>query len=258
MKSKILSILLAFFLSTNAFAGVTFDETDDRIDLGTTGLPTQASAITLFAVFELGDLSGNKTIVGDWNGNCVIGCNWLMNFEDAATDLLYVGKGNGGGGYNRITFSSPSSGVVYRMAAGLIADGSTACRGNLNGTTSTTCTFWFNSNAGTSQDPNIGDLNGGGAGNPFKGNIYTVCIWSSLLTAAEMSQLVTSQTKNVCSQISPSTLEGEYYLDDQPDGTSGDGDTFRDRSENINNGVGNDGANNTGLTMIAEKVSTYP
>jgi hypothetical protein len=59
--------------------------------------------------------------------------------------------------------------------------------------------------------------------------------------------------------FSPASIcAGLYWpLDNQPDGTAADGDTYRDRV-GTNNGTGSDGANNTGLTNIAEKVLSYP
>jgi len=53
-------------------------------------------------------------------------------------------------------------------------------------------------------------------------------------------------------------LVGYWPLDDSPDGTSGDGDTFVDRSGTGNNGTGVDGANNTGLTVKASSYLMYP
>ena len=59
-------------------------------------------------------------------------------------------------------------------------------------------------------------------------------------------------------QLFGSNLKTYLTLDDLPDGTSGDGDTFVDRSGNGNDGTGSDGGNNTGLTWVGESILSYP
>ncbi len=90
------------------------------------------------------------------------------------------------------------------------------------------------------------------------GTLSDVAIYNKVLSATEISILSSSRVKRMPLQISPSNLLAYWPLDDQPDGTSGDGDTFRDLSGNGNNGTGDDGANNTGLTALAEFILSYP
>mgnify|MGYP003394429653 FL=1 len=102
----------------------------------------------------------------------------------------------------------------------------------------------------------VGSESGGGT--YWDGIISYVAIWNVVLTQAEVTLLSSSKVKTMPLQIRPSNLKLFLPLDDQPDGTSGDGDIFHDRSSNANNGTGGDGANNANLTAKAEDFFSYP
>jgi len=96
-------------------------------------------------------------------------------------------------------------------------------------------------------------------GEYFNGQIAEVCIWGNrLLMDAQARQLLSSYSKGFARQMYPADIKEYWLLDDQPDGTSGDGDTFKDISGNGKNGTGDNGGNNTGLAMAAEQVLSYP
>jgi hypothetical protein len=88
------------------------------------------------------------------------------------------------------------------------------------------------------------------------GQIAEPTVWNAGLTPSEMYELFNSNTPDKPLSIQPSNLIAYYPMDDQPAGTSADGDTVRDASGNNNNGTGDDGPNNTGLTWRAEDLFT--
>ena len=60
-------------------------------------------------------------------------------------------------------------------------------------------------------------------------------------------------------KIQPATLVKYMPLDDVPDGTSADGDSFRaECGSSLTAGTGVDGADNVGLSSVAEKTLSYP
>ena len=78
------------------------------------------------------------------------------------------------------------------------------------------------------------------------------------LSQSEIELLANSHVRYIPIQLFGSNLKTYLTLDDLPDGTSGDGDTFVDRSGNGNDGTGSDGRNNTGLTWVGESILSYP
>ncbi|MCK5020471.1 MAG: LamG domain-containing protein [Candidatus Peribacteraceae bacterium] len=90
------------------------------------------------------------------------------------------------------------------------------------------------------------------------GQINEVTIWSVELTALEVARIYNARRKYMPSQVQVANRIGDWPMDDGQDGISADGDTIRDLSGNGHNGVGNDGANNTGLAWKAEEALSYP
>ena len=95
-------------------------------------------------------------------------------------------------------------------------------------------------------------------GRNFDGKISEIAIWNVILTSQEILNLANSRIKRMPLQIRPTALRGYWPLDDSPDGTNFDGDTAKDLSANANNGTGDNGSDNTGLTAVAEEVLSYP
>lgn len=89
------------------------------------------------------------------------------------------------------------------------------------------------------------------------GIISECAVWHSVLTAAEINNLLNSNTRRMPCQIQSSNRQFYIEMSEISDGTSADGVTFRD-SCGSSSFSGNDGANNTGLTAVAEEVLTYP
>lgn len=92
----------------------------------------------------------------------------------------------------------------------------------------------------------------------WDGGICEVAVWDVALSDHGIEQLALSRLKGMPLQIQPSNLVMYLPMDDEPDGTSFDGDTAWDRSGTGNDGTGDDGGNNTGLTAKAEEVLSYP
>lgn len=98
----------------------------------------------------------------------------------------------------------------------------------------------------------------GGAPSHPDGIIDELAIWREELTAAHMLDLGKSRIKGRPLDIQINTLELYLPMDDGEVGISADGDVVRDLSRHRLGGIGDDGANNTGLTWAAERVLAYP
>lgn len=99
---------------------------------------------------------------------------------------------------------------------------------------------------------------GDGVTEPLDGSISEIAMWSVALSAEEVLSLASSQLERFPLQIQSASLRACFSMDDGPDGTSADGDSFLNLSLQSNNATGDDGGNNTGLIWEAEEVSSYP
>lgn len=89
---------------------------------------------------------------------------------------------------------------------------------------------------------------------PLTGSLTEVYVYTKSLSAAERA-LLGSGIRGVGLRISDCVTY--WPLNDVVNGQSGEGETFTDRSGNSNDGTGDDGGNNQGLTSIGEFLS-YP
>ena len=108
------------------------------------------------------------------------------------------------------------------------------------------------------QDAALGAVAVSQTSDTYDGKIAQITGWNVRLSDEQIMSLADSKLRRMSLQIQPDNLMIYLPLDDEADGTSGDGDTFRDGSGNGNDGTGDDGANNTGLTAKAEEVLSYP
>jgi len=138
-----------------------------------------------------------------------------------------------------------------------------------NSTAHTWTLYVDNSSLGTSdvENFNYGDNGQATIGNRllsglpsamFDGIINELYFWDTSLTATEVGLLVNSKIKQIGFQIQSSNLQLYLPMDDEPDGSDGNGDTYNDMSGNGNSGIGNWGGNASGLQNKAEEVLTYP
>ena len=74
---------------------------------------------------------------------------------------------------------------------------------------------------------------------------------------SEISLLNSSKVRSTPLMIKPSNLKMYITLDNLAEGSSANGATLSDRKQSGFNGTGDDGANNTGLTAIAEESLSY-
>lgn len=125
--------------------------------------------------------------------------------------------------------------------------------GVADGTTDTTATF-----------NNDGDFvfgyNAAGTPNEYmNGKITEYGEWGKILTDAQIFELGTAGVKRHILQF-PDASEFDAMLpfDECADGTSCDSVVFKDLSGMGIDCTGDNGANNTGLTGVAEEVLTYP
>jgi len=226
---KTTSIILLCLFPCWIFAGVDFDGTDDFVD-GTVSLSGSFS-ISMWAFIQSFTVGGAVL-----SGESV---TWFMQI----------------GGSNKLQFSNavgtaPSLNTWIHLA-GTFNSSDNNNKLYVDGTNTATVAISIVSTT----DFNIGKRGDG----VFLNCIVTdVAIWTTVLTDAEISLLADSKIKRIPLQIQSSSLVVYLPLDDEEDGSSSDGDTFRDLSGNGNNGTGDDGANNTGLTAKAEEVLSYP
>lgn len=89
------------------------------------------------------------------------------------------------------------------------------------------------------------------------GRLDEVAVWDVVLTAQEIAQLASSRVKGIPLQIQPSSLKRYWSTDDSGDGVSLDGVVLKDSSSNLVSITGDNGANNTGMTAVAEAVLSY-
>ena len=89
----------------------------------------------------------------------------------------------------------------------------------------------------------------------FDGDIWECYYFDKVLSQAEITLLASSKVKRIGLQIS--NVLAYFPMDDEPDGTSFDGDTVSNYAGSIN-GTGVDGGNDAGLTAVAESVLSYP
>lgn len=95
--------------------------------------------------------------------------------------------------------------------------------------------------------------------NYFNGKITEVAIWSEVLDSHEIEKLALSRTKRIPLQIRPSTLIGYWPIDNLADGAAAHAGTFINyKAPGTHDCTGDDGANNTGMTALAEAVLSYP
>lgn len=266
MKFKLLLFLLSFLICSNVWAGIDFDGVDDIVNYGDVAAAEPVS-FSISAWVYHDSLTTDDTILTKTTPN-TLDEGFLLFRDDVAaisgrtdTYVNYVEESDGATTCRLEGATNASPSENWTHVVGTYTEGSsTGMRLYVNGVedanspaSSASCTGLVN--AGNLL---IGDTNAPTNLKPFDGKITEVAMWNVVLTQAQVSQLALSRVKRMPLQISPSNLIFYSPLDDQPDGTSFDGDTALDYDATANNGTGDNGANNTGLTAKAEEVLSYP
>ncbi len=256
-----ISFLFIILIITNSYAGVDFDTTDDRLTCGNnSSILTENGAMSI-ALWIFPRIGGNVNarIVG-------------RGLSNLGRELRFTWKD-----INTLNFSVNTSGTTLDREAsdnsltlnvwqhiGMTWDGSL---------TAANVKFYVNgieTSYKTTQD-GTGTPNDNSADDIYIGNrnltpepdrgidsiMSDIVIWGAVNTSDNMLQLASSKVKRIPLQVNPSNLQAYWALDDEPDGTSVDGNTFIDLTGNGNTCTGNNGANNTGLLAKAEEVLTY-
>jgi len=258
MLNNFLKHLKKTFLNNRG--AVDFDGTDDYLDHGDPSSLQIIGAISISAwvyVDVFPTTTDTFKVIGEKGYVTNEGYVLRLRGAGGSNTELQIGSYNGATFQNRSwTISGWSVGTwhhILGLSTGstwqLYFDGTSVSSSSADGSgaLSTTAKFFIGA----------GDISGSPA-RFFDGKITEVAVWNTNLSQTQITQLASSRVKRMPLQIAPSNLKGYWPLDDQPDGTSGDGDTSKDLSGNGNDGTGNDGANNTGLTMVAEQVLSYP
>lgn len=252
-----------FFLKPllNNRGSIDFDGTDDRIDLTTVTTPT-GNAFSFSCWIYPDIINATKYILNANDATAtrtfsfmmtVSGSNGLLQFQRLDTTRT-VGK------IVRTTTQLTQSAWNHVLITddGVYTTGSSA-KIYINGTEASyglqqNGTLVEATHSGAWQ---IGARSQDNAVN-WDGKITETAYWNAVLSAEEILNLAKSRVKSLPLQIKRSNLLFYLPFDDQPDGTSFDGDILADLSGGGKTGTGNDGANNTGLTAKAEEILSWP
>ncbi len=259
--------LILVLLHSSCWAGVDFDGVDDTISIAdsATLTLTDAGGWIIAILTNVTDNSGNlfqyvlSTNAFSANNSIQLYLNedseasagqWTTRVIDS--DGSFAGVGSGG-------TSSPGGDSVWRWIIWRHPAGSNdfILDFGLPGQTIV--------NQGSDTNATVGDVDGDiwyvgrrhttPTSRWYKGLVAEVVIITGDGSLATAQRIVSSQIRYMPIQGGNTKLY--LPLDDQPDGTSFDGDTAIDRSGNGNDGTGDDGGNNTGLTAKAEEVLSY-
>ena len=275
MKKLLLSLILVFSLVSLSWGGVAFDNVDDYIDsnytpsysatddfsiCGWASLDNAASGEEYIAAYisHLNGLDGLVQIGVSNGASCAVndGLHLLVYIRDDDGNLSTPAEGLCSD--TIITVNTPFSfcltyddseadGILYMNGAQVAID--------------TTVDAIGAKNTAFPKEFFVGARNNEGTPNSFwDGNVYEIAFWDNVaLSAAEVALYHNARTRRMPCQIQPATLVKYMPLDDVPDGESSDGDSFRaECGSSLTAGTGVDGANNTGLTSVAERVLSYP
>lgn len=225
------------------FSGIGFDGIDDRATATDTGLPSGNSARTITFWFKSSHSGSTRYFMGYGNaandqaiglGIQTDGFVLFTNFGGSFTTSPFtVNDGN----WHFLVFTQTGSSQVIYIDDVQRGTGSLTVNTVLN-------EFVF------------GDFI-----NAF--NVYLNCvmtelaIWNTVLGASDRAQLYNAEIKHMPHQIQQANRAEYWPMDNGPDGASADGDILRG-VWNGNDGTGDNGANNTGLTWKAEEVLSYP
>lgn len=225
MMKKWIILLVLLFIPSVCGAEVNFNQDADRIDIADFDIRngfTCAGWINCDTVTDDNALAGNTLEFQIW-------------MDNATTDHFVVAVYNGGWKV-RYGTTVPAAGTWYHLA---LVDNDTVTKLYVNGVQEgADITDTINND--DYRNVVIGCSDTGGS-KPHDGPLTEVAMWSTALTTAEVSLLYTSRLKGMPLQIQSGSLLGYWPLNDLEHGHAGiNGDTFRDRSGNGNDGTGVD------------------
>lgn len=263
MKRLFLLLIFYFFLCSSSFGSIVFDGSDDylntnNVNLGNNALLYSASLWIktsstnygcVYGSFNTGSsLAMQLCINGDENASQNTGyITVYVRGTNAQDDGLKVASNTGitDGSWHHIFISVDAANNDYEIYVDSVSEPITLF---INQNPSGVGNFGYNFL--------VGARNLRGTVQYYLNATLTdVAFWSVEYGQNEAILLYQSKNKRLPLQFPGLVIY--YPLDNQPDGTSGDGDSFLDMA-GTSNATGVDGANNTGLTVLAETLLTYP
>jgi len=243
-------------------AGIQFDTTDDFANCGDSAIWDNLTSLTMAGWFLIDTAEDSGRMIVKWGAAGTAGSERQLIMTFLGTDELLCGIREGTTTVFSLwqtTAANLSADTWYHLSCTWTADNTWVFY--VNGSSVSSSVFAY-SGTGVSTGTGAVALHIG-MGTTQQGvnldfDASDVAIWDSVLTANDVLILAGSQGKRMPLQIDPSNLLLYLPLDDEEDASSGDGDTFRDQSASFLSCTGDNGANNTGLTAIAEGVLTYP
>ncbi len=254
---RLIPILLAFSLWANpCWGGVTFDKVDDFLNIAT---PVDDTYPFSYACWVKSD---DETV-----GQTVLSIGEAGN-DDAFHRMAL--QGNAGGDPLRchsIDTSSPDTGSEFAdTSSGYSANTwhHVAC---VFAASNDRRAFIDGGNKGTNSGgvivdnadvTRIGRRAANTSSQTMSGVITECTVWNVALTDAEVAILASTRVKRFSCQIQPTLIVDAWAVDDCADGVSCDGTSFVPVCGSGNDAfIGNDGANNSGLTGAAEEILSY-
>jgi hypothetical protein len=259
---KKLFLLLFILASSNAFAGVVFDGTDDFVGVGTMGNFGTGLDSNHFCISQYLKSSVTGTAMATWghlNTGSTTALRVYVNLSPtdgtttSAGKLYVYRRGEDGavraGGVN--TNTGITDGNWHNLIVCLSPNATpTIYIDGISQTITNLTTANANNLANFGFQPYIGAYNNRGTiGNPFSGTITETAVWSStaLPSAGDVTLLNTHTRGNPLLVTTLNGLGGYWKMNE---GTSGSADaaSITDYSGNTNTATADNGANNTGLT----------
>lgn len=254
---RITKIILALFLIPSlCWAGVNFDDVDDYIDCGTMAdaVMTENGALTISAWIypETIGTSGASRIIGRQNGGVGV---YLYKSSTTTVSFQVVGS-------TTLTRKAANNALTLNIWQHILLtwDGSTNAENVHIYVNGIEVAYQTTTNGITPSNNSAASLIIGNRDDfirCFDGTITEVAVWNTIVSANEIALLAHSRVKGMPLLLKTANLKGYWPLDEGSHGVSADLDTAWDMSGNGNNGNPDNGANNTGLTWMAESILTY-
>lgn len=252
---KWIILLVLIFSPLVCWAGVDLDGTNGYIDINGAAASFELSSLTVSLWVNLDADNIRYDAISKHGGTSVAGTRsgWSF-FRDNVDETFYWSCAENSNWHSLQSATAvTAAGGEYHLV-GVFADADYQ-RFYINGVEDAADEAVTHSIAYTvSLDPIIG-ANSDTAYYFFNGTINEVAIWNTPLTASEVSLLYNSKIKGMPYQIQPTNLVGYWPLDDFPNGTNINTQTFKDRA-GTNDGTGSDAGGES--VTVGESVLSYP
>lgn len=268
MKRSIIFLILLVSVCYNSWAGIDFDGTDDYVDSNYLASYSSTNSFTYCAwaildgvaapyaedwIIGAIDDSGVAIIQYGFDTSCGSGLKPRVYIRDDTNTLDNVCS-TGTAVTVGVLFSlclvydDPNADVIlYQDGVNIASDTAFSATGAK--------TFTTNGGAelgvGARNDRTVEVYN-----SQFDGKIYEVAMWRSALTPTQILQYHNMKMSTAPCSINNSTLEKYLPMNNGEAGTSADGDSVINMcGSDSDSAVGNDGANNTGLSWTSSPLN---